>query len=203
MVARNGVDGEKAGQISIPPRPVLGASCTLDCGSHPALRWYCAQAKPGQVLTAAAELNHQHFATFVPLRQVEVRHARKVETVRRPLFGAYFFVRFDVGADRWQAVTYTFGIQRLFCTTPDRPLPVRRGIVEALQADAAADVAGCVARPVDTLIRAGARVWVTQGAFTSFGGPVLKVEGGTATVEVEIFGRATPATFPLAHLEPA
>jgi Transcription termination factor nusG len=143
MSSKNGVDTLRDDGLTIPNRAVSGASCTQDCGSHSGLRWYCLQHKPGLHDTARKELTRQGFDAWSPLRRITIRHARKATEALRPVFPGYLFVRFDVDRHPWRAIVHTRGVHRLFSITPERPLPIRPGVIEALQAEPAS----CLVRP--------------------------------------------------------
>jgi transcriptional antiterminator RfaH len=60
-----------------------------------------------------------------------VRHARKLRTIRAPLFPRYLFVVLNLERDSWRSVNSTTGIASLFMAH-DRPVPVPEGVVETL-----------------------------------------------------------------------
>src|SRR5207244_3537555 len=64
---------------------------TLACGS---VRWFCAQTPPHREALARDRLQHLGFTAFLPTVAREVRHARRVEVVARPLFPRYVFLAF-------------------------------------------------------------------------------------------------------------
>jgi transcription antitermination factor NusG len=139
------------------------------CGSRDA-RWYCWKSHPGAALSAWRELSRQDFIAYVPM--FAVTRANGGETVI-PLFGPFGFVQFDITADRWRAIHSTRGIAHLFSADATHPIPVPRGIVEALQARG---------RPGDGVIderyvgpefpgiSAGERVRITDGPFADLHG---------------------------------
>lgn len=165
-----------------------------DCGSHPApfARWHCILARPQHELTAAAELRRQGFATFVPM-QLRWRghgpHTRPVAVLAVP---RYLFVRFDAAADPWLPILHTRGVQRLLSITPDRPAPVRRGVIEAI----AAEMEAALGKPDPTLALApGARGHVAAGPLSAFPATVAAVRpDGTLSVSITLFGRASTLT---------
>ena len=79
-------------QVSIPPELAQGA------------RWYVVHTRPNSERKAELNLEAQEFKTFLPQIERTARHARRLTTVRRPLFPRYLFVRLDVGRDRWLSV---------------------------------------------------------------------------------------------------
>src|SRR5882724_13014065 len=95
-------------------------------------RWYLVHAQPRSEQKAEFNLSAQGFRTFVPLLLKTVRHARKLRTVRAPVFPGYLFVSLDLERDRWLSVRSTIGVLRLICHRDGRPVPVPAGIVERL-----------------------------------------------------------------------
>jgi len=75
--------------------------------------WYVVHTQPYAEMRAAEHLRRQGFEVYIPRLRKLRRHARKTETVVRPLFPRYFFVAFDMAAGRWQAVRSTVGISHL------------------------------------------------------------------------------------------
>ena len=108
---------------------------TPDCNGEPPVkpgpRWYVVLSQPRKELYAARHLRNQGFRTFLPLVSRRVRHARKTQTVERPFFPRYMFVRLDTSVDRWRPVRSTFGVSALIMDG-NRPKPAPIGVVEAL-----------------------------------------------------------------------
>ena len=61
-------------QVSIPHELAQGA------------RWYLVHTRPNGERKAELNLKPQGFATFLPQIEKTIRHARRLKTVRRPLF---------------------------------------------------------------------------------------------------------------------
>lgn len=96
-------------------------------------QWYVAQTQVRGEERARANLEHQGFRTYLPRYRREIRHARRREVVRAPLFPGYIFVRFDPAAARWRSVNGTFGVSRLVCHG-DQPAALPPGVVEEIAA---------------------------------------------------------------------
>src|SRR5262245_35635693 len=62
-------------------------------------RWYLAHSRPNNERKAEFNLNVQGFTTFLPQIEKTIRHARRLQAVRRPLFPRYLFVQIDVAQD--------------------------------------------------------------------------------------------------------
>jgi len=127
--------------IDVPtPRPIgltgdmiESTDGTLCAGEQAALggRWYAVHTLPRAEGTAEAHLRRQGFEAFLPRIARTVRHARKLEKIKAPLFPRYGFVRLDLARQRWRSVNGTTGVASLVMGR-DLPLPVPAGVVEAL-----------------------------------------------------------------------
>lgn len=97
-------------------------------------RWYVARVKvsfPWDIIIE--QLKRQSFVSWMPIiRHTSFQWGRKT-IIEEPLFGAYLFVQFDIGAQRWRAINRTVGITRLLPELNEFPEPVAHGFVEALQ----------------------------------------------------------------------
>ena len=100
--------------------------------SEPTMRWYVAQTRVNCEAQAASNLLRQGYAVYYPRYLRQRRHARKLETVIRPLFPRYIFIGIDLAAQRWRVVCSTLGISHLV-TTGDRPLPVPDAVIDDLR----------------------------------------------------------------------
>jgi transcription antitermination factor NusG len=170
------------------------------CNGAPGPRWYVASVRWGAAEIARDMLTHLDFGTFLPLIACEVRHARRVRIVERPLFPGYVFLRFDVRAEPWRRAYQTRRI-RIFGSAPDRPVPLPAGLVERwvaegwdrpLPRDVAAD-----------LIAAGAHVAITAGPFADHHGLCLWDDGQRVRVLLSLLGRQLEASLPRGQVVPA
>lgn len=96
-------------------------------------RWYVAQTHVRAELQALTHLTRQGFATYMPQYLKRRRHARRSETVRRPLFPGYLFVLMDIESIRWRAIRSTVGVRNLICNG-EKPLAVPPGVIEDIRA---------------------------------------------------------------------
>lgn len=164
-------------------------------------RWYAAYTQPQTEARAAQQLRNQGFAVFLPLCRRLRRHARRSETVLRPLFPRYLFVALDAEHQRWRSVNGTRGIVHLVCQG-DRPAAVPAGVVEALQARA--DGTGAVPLDVLAVFERGQRLEITEGPFA---GLVGRYDSLTADQRVilllELLGRSVEVAVPLMHVDAA
>ena len=173
-------------QVLVPHALALGAP------------WYLVHTRPNNERKAEINLERQGFATFLPRVETTIRHARRLKTVRRPLFPRYLFVRLDIGRDRWLSINSTIGVSRLF-TQEGRPVAVPFGIVETLLAHSDAGLTR-----LDRLLAEGQRVRILSGPLADFTATVLRL-GARRRVDVllEIMGAAVPVSVDRRALAPA
>lgn len=94
--------------------------------------WYTVQTQPHAEGKAALNLARQGYQVYLPRYLRRRRHARRVETVRSPLFPGYLFVAVDIASQRWRAIQSTIGVSRLVCMG-DRPAEVPQLVIDQLR----------------------------------------------------------------------
>jgi transcription elongation factor/antiterminator RfaH len=151
-------------------------------------RWFAVQCLSNREFLAAAQLANQGYPVFLPCLERTRRHARKFDTVRRPLFPGYLFVKFDPAIDRWRCVNGTLGVARLIGGAT-APTPVPIGVIEAI--GQACDDNGVLAAGEEELLP-GEDVRITAGPFSELVGRLESLDGaGRVRVLLEILGRRT------------
>jgi transcriptional antiterminator RfaH len=95
-------------------------------------KWYVVQTHPNAEMRAAEHLRRQGFEVYIPRFRKLRRHARKTESVIRPLFPRYFFVAFDRTAGNWHAVRSTIGVSNLL-GGEQGPTPLRDTVMQDLK----------------------------------------------------------------------
>jgi len=162
-------------------------------------RWYLVHTQPRSERKAEFHLGAQGFKTYFPQIQKTIRHARRLMTVRAPLFPRYVFLILDLGRDRWLSVRSTVGVSSLF-TCEDRPVPVPKGVVEALIAHT--DEAGLAL--FEAGLTTGQTVRILSGPFADFVGTLERLDGaGRVRVLLTMMGTAVPVTLYRSALLPA
>ncbi|MBA2587463.1 MAG: transcriptional activator RfaH [Alphaproteobacteria bacterium] len=126
-------------------------------------RWYVVRTQPHAEARANEHLLRQGFTTYLPRLLKQRRHARKTDTVSRPLFPGYMFVLIDHTHQGWHVIRSTFGVANLI-GGGNGPVPVRAEIIEALRAQEGDDGYFRVAARKFTH---GAAVRVVDGIFAS------------------------------------
>jgi transcription antitermination factor NusG len=162
-------------------------------------RWFVAQTLSQRENMASFHLEAQGFRIFMPRFRKTIRHARKLRETITPIFPGYVFVTLDLERDRWRSINGTFGVARLV-TTQSRPIPVPRGVVEALIANV--DELGLVR--FDDGLRPGQPVSVLAGPFAKSFGVLSRLDGnGRARVLLTIMGGLVPVAMDRADLTAA
>jgi transcription elongation factor/antiterminator RfaH len=174
----------------------------VDCRSQALAeneRWFLVHTQPKSEWRAKLHLGAQGFRTYLPEIQKTIRHARKLSTVRAPLFPRYLFITLDLERDRWLSVRSTVGVSRLFTTKDGRPVPVPVGIVESLIEHSD----GTVTRLDGGLVK-GQQVRILCGPFADFIGTLERLnEAGRVQVLLQLMGSAVPVSLHRSALAPA
>jgi transcription elongation factor/antiterminator RfaH len=162
-------------------------------------RWYVARSLARQEARAEFHLLMQGFRVFLPWTTRTVRHARKLRTIKSPVFPAYLFVALDPARDRWRSVNGTFGVASLIMAG-EAPQPVPHGVVEDLldYADENALLR------LDRDLREGQAVRVIAGPFANAIGCLQRLDGkGRVQVLLDIMGGKVAAVIARSALEAA
>lgn len=126
-------------------------------------RWYVVQTHINAETKAAANLDRQGFAVYFPRYLKRRSHARKVDTVARPLFPRYLFVAVDLASQRWRSIQSTLGVSHLICWR-GKPASVEDVVVDELKARE--DERGFIEVERRSRFSPGDEVRVVEGAFT-------------------------------------
>lgn len=147
-------------------------------------------------------LVRQGFGTLLPV-EVRTRRFRNGIThdYQASVFGAYFFVAFDVGQPSWRRIHSTYGVKRLFSTTPEYPVPLPEHTMQSLL--------DCTEQPEQKsevqLIKPGLRARVRRGPLAQASEEIVGIceiaEGTRITILIEILSGSIHATFDAGDLE--
>jgi transcriptional antiterminator RfaH len=163
--------------------------------------WYAVYTQPHAETKALEHLVRQGYSAYLPRYLTRVSHARRRQTVRRPLFPRYLFAGVDRAAMRWRPILSTIGVTDLV-RTGDEPTPVPAEIVTAIQER---ENLGAFDRldPRHSL-RLGGLVRVTAGAFEDMVGRLVELrDQDRVVVLLELLGRAVRAQLRTEALEAA
>jgi len=95
--------------------------------------WFVVRTKSGAEGRAAWHLKNQGFEVYLPRYRKQIRHARRTQSVLRPLFIGYLFVHLDLNQDRWRSINGTFGVISLV-PNGSTPQPITDDMVDLIRA---------------------------------------------------------------------
>ena len=129
-------------------------------------QWYVVHCRVNSEQRAEINLQRQDYEVWLPMYHKTRRHARRVETVLRPLFPRYLFVRLDLSSQSWRPILSTFGVHNIIADG-DGPLAIGDDIIAALRERADSEGVFEIAR---SAFKPGEEVRVQ-------GGPMANLEG--------------------------
>lgn len=164
--------------------------------------WYVAQTQVQSEAKACVNLAQQGFEVYLPRYLRTVRHARRVNVVRSPLFPSYIFVRIDMETQRWRAINSTVGVKRLV-GYEGAPVRIAADVIEGLKDHEQADGFLSMVSPA-ARFRAGDAVRILRGAFDSCCG-IFQAKTDNERVEIllEMLGRKVRIVTDAQLIEPA
>lgn len=164
-------------------------------------RWYVAETHPQSEARALDHLCRQGYAAYLPRYLKRRRHARRIDTVRAPLFPGYLFVCMDVARTQWRAIRSTIGIRHLICEG-EKPVPVPEGVVEEIRANE--DEGGLVPVTPPAPFQPGEEVRVTAGPMRGqFGWFQRAADRERVVILLSLLGRQMPFVVPLGAVRAA
>ena len=114
---------------------------------------------------AVQNLKRQGYECYCPYTRVLRRHARRSETVHRPFFPGYLFVRLDLNRDQWRPIIYSRGVRSLVRFGDELGI-VPDGVVEGLIARE--EDGGLKPPPASERLRVGQQVALHGTLFDDF-----------------------------------
>lgn len=163
--------------------------------------WYVAQTQVQAEAKASVNLARQGFEVYSPRYLRTVRHARRVNVVRAPLFPNYIFVRIDMETQRWRAVNSTIGVKRLV-GSEGVPARVATDIIQGLKEHEQADSFLSIVSPA-IRFKTGDAVRILRGAFDSCRGIFQgRTENERVEILLEMLGRKVRVVADVQHIAP-
>ena len=165
------------------------------------IAWYAVHTRPQAEAKALENLLRQGYEAYLPRYRTEIRHARRRQTVLRPLFPRYLFAGIDREAMRWRPILSTVGVSDLV-RSGDGPLPVAPEIVEALRMQEGVGAFDALARrqlpPIGELVR------INAGAFEDMIGRLVELrDQDRVVVLLDLLGRKVRAQLEAVSVEAA
>ena len=124
--------------------------------------WIVAHCHANAESKVEMHLRRQGFEVYLPKYKKVRRHARRVDTVTRPLFPRYLFIGFDPDCTLWRAIRSTVGVSYLV-SAGERPVIAPGWIIEQLRE--CEDEDGLFAGGQEDCFKKGKAVRVTSGPF--------------------------------------
>ena len=135
--------------------------------------WIAVATRPNAEGQAVQNLKRQGYECYCPYTHVSRRHAGRSETVRRPFFPGYLFVRLDRSRDQWRPIMYSRGVRAI--VRFGEQLGVIPGeVVEALIARE--ESGGLKPPPAFERLEVGQRVGLQGTLFDDFVCTVMSIE---------------------------
>ena len=153
--------------------------------------WFAVVSKPRMWEEAEANLTLRGYATFLPKCLVQRRHGRKVDTVRRPLFGRYLFAGLTT-EQPFRPILNTPGVAFVLRDASGIALPVSPIVLRDIKArmDADGGAVDLLPKPTEKRYRPSQRVRVTEGPFAGFEGLYVGSQGERITLLLDILKRS-------------
>jgi transcriptional antiterminator RfaH len=165
------------------------------------ISWYAVHTRPQAETKALENLLRQGYEAYLPRYRTQIRHARRLQTVLRPLFPRYLFAGIDRTAMPWRPILSTVGVSDLV-RSGDGPLPVAPEIVEALRAQEGAGGFDALARRRGP--RLGDLVRISAGAFEDMIGRLIELrDQDRVVVLLDLLGRKVRAQIEADSVEAA
>ncbi len=157
--------------------------------------WIVAHCHANAEIKAEAHLKRQGFAVYLPKIKKTRRHARRLETVVRPLFPRYLFIEFDENSTHWRPICSTVGVSYLL-TAGERPLTTPAWVIEQLRQRE--DKNGLFSGACEKLFNKGDAIEITSGPLAEHSGIFDGLDDSQrVAVLLDIMGRQVKTLVPL------
>ena len=155
------------------------------------MRWYAVYTRPHDETRALDNLLRQGYVAYLPRYRTRISHARRHQTVLRPLFPRYLFAGIDRASTRWRPILSTVGVVDIV-RAGDEPAAVPSEIVAAIRERE--EGGGFDRLDPRQLLRLGELVRVTAGALEDMVGRLVELrDQDRVVVLLDLLGRAVRA----------
>jgi transcriptional antiterminator RfaH len=120
---------------------------------------------------ALDHLHRQEFEAYCPMIRKRRSHARRVDSVLRPLFPNYLFARFNDHRGGWRPILSTCGV-RTIVRAGDRPSLIDDAFIIGLKSR---EIDGAIVRPA-TPYQIGERVRIAIGPFDKMVATIIDMD---------------------------
>jgi transcriptional antiterminator NusG len=165
---------------------------------NPRAKWYIVHVYSGhehkvsealRQRTQTLNLEGMILQTLIPTQEkIQIRRGQR-KTVNEKIFPGYMLISMELTDQSWLAVRTTQGVTGFVGTSGNKPLPLSKAEVEAIQ-----KYVSQTAPKFKVDFMEGEAVRITDGPFNDFLGTVSKIDESKGKLEVliNIFGRETP-----------
>ena len=161
-------------------------------------RWIVATTHSHSEAIAREHLERQGLTVYCPMIRKRRSHARRVDTVLRPLFPNYIFIRLAAAGGIWRPIQSTTGIRNIV-RFGDEPAALDSAFIEALRAR---EEDGAVVRPA-TPFAVGQQVQIDGGPLDGLMARILALnDRERITVLLEVMNRGVRTQVDSRHLAP-
>ena len=163
--------------------------------------WYAVYTRPHGETRALEHLLRQGYSAYLPRYRTRISHARRHQTVLRPLFPRYLFAGIDRASTRWRPILSTVGVVDVV-RAGEEPAPVPSEIVAAIRERE--EAGGFDRLDPRQRLRLGEVVRVTAGALEDMVGRLVELrDQDRVVVLLELLGRAVRAQLRAETIEAA
>lgn len=161
--------------------------------------WIVVNTHPHREPLAIENLERQQFEAYCPMIAKRRTHARRTETVLRPLFPGYLFVRSRAQLLHWRPILSTYGVRRI-AQTGDQPSFIDNEFITSLKAR---EIDGAIVRPL-TPYQIGQKVRIATGAFDGLVATIIEMdEKDRLLVLLNFMNRGVQLRLPSENVTPA
>lgn len=129
--------------------------------------WIAVRTQPNSEAKAAFHLRRQKFVAYVPCYAKRRSHARKVDTVRAPLFPGYIFADIAARDGQWRSIRSTAGVADVI-VQGDGPAVIPAAVIHDIKARE--DHGGLVRLGRGQTFSPGQTVRLIDGPFAGYDG---------------------------------
>lgn len=133
--------------------------------------WITIYTKPKQEGIAMTNIIRQGYDVYCPMVMRRVSHARKVQTVLRPLFPNYIFVKLEQHKQQWRPLLSTKGVTSVVCFD-NKPSLLPATLIDQLRSS---EAEGNLVESTAPQFKPGDEVNITDGPFKNFIAKTLSV----------------------------
>ena len=162
------------------------------------MTWIVVSTHAHKEAQASSHLIRQGFSIYSPVLRKAVRHARRTQSVLRPLFTGYLFVESILEPTWWRPIASTVGVRGII-KHGDAPANLDDDFIAALRAR---EVDGVIARPSQPFA-IGQHVRLSSGPFDGFAAKIIELsDRDRVIVLLDLLNQQVKATVTLDKISP-